>query len=211
MRNEHPPTWRYKMQRRKFVNNLLKFSTWIGLGVFCLFIVYGYKAGLFSSTESFREFILRFGMWSGLIFVLIQIAQVIVPIIPGAVSCVAGIIIFGPWVGFLYNYIGICIGSILVFLLSKKYGKDFVKGIIGEKSYNKYIGWIDRGRKFDTMFALAIFFPVAPDDLLCYIAGLTKMKLEKFVAIILLGKPMSIALYSLGLTSIGQYLLEFIK
>ncbi|GAA4293021.1 VTT domain-containing protein [Anaerocolumna aminovalerica] len=199
------------MQRRKFINNLLKFSTWIGLGVFCLFIVYGYKAGLFSSTESFREFILRFGMWSGLIFVLIQIAQVIVPIIPGAVSCVAGIIIFGPWVGFLYNYIGICIGSILVFLLSKKYGKDFVKGIIGEKSYNKYIGWIDRGRKFDTMFALAIFFPVAPDDLLCYIAGLTKMKLEKFVAIILLGKPMSIALYSLGLTSIGQYLLEFIK
>jgi len=150
-------------------------------------------------------------MWSGLIFVLIQIAQVIVPIVPGAVSCVAGIIIFGPWVGFLYNYIGICIGSILVFLLSKKYGKDFVKGIIGEKSYNKYIGWIERGRKFDTMFALAIFFPVAPDDLLCYIAGLTKMKLEKFVAIILLGKPMSIALYSLGLTSIGQYLLELIK
>lgn len=199
------------MQRRKFVNNLLKFSTWIGLAIFCLFIVYGYKAGLFSSTESFRDFILGFGMWSGLIFVLIQIAQVIVPIVPGAVSCVAGIIIFGPWVGFLYNYIGICIGSILVFLLSKKYGKDFVKGIIGEKSYNKYIGWIERGRKFDTMFALAIFFPVAPDDLLCYIAGLTKMKLEKFVAIILLGKPMSIALYSLGLTSIGQYLLELIK
>jgi uncharacterized membrane protein YdjX (TVP38/TMEM64 family) len=199
------------MQRKKLINNLLKFSTWIGLAVFCLFILYGYKTGLFSSAESFREFILRFGMWSGLIFVLIQIAQVIVPIIPGAVSCVAGIIIFGPWVGFLYNYIGICIGSILVFLLSKKYGKDFVKGIIGEKSYNKYIGWIDRGRKFDTMFALAIFFPVAPDDLLCYIAGLTKMKIEKFVAIILLGKPMSIALYSLGLTSIGQYLLSFIK
>jgi len=199
------------MQRKKLINNLLKFSTWIGLAVFCLFILYGYKAGLFSSAESFREFILRFGMWSGLIFVLIQIAQVIVPIIPGAVSCVAGIIIFGPWIGFLYNYIGICIGSILVFLLSKKYGKDFVKGIIGEKSYNKYIGWIGRGRKFDTMFALAIFFPVAPDDLLCYIAGLTKMKIEKFVAIILLGKPMSIALYSLGLTSIGQYLLSFIK
>lgn len=199
------------MQRKRFVNNLLKFSTWIGLLIFCLFIFYGYKAGLFSSTESFREFILGFGKWSGLIFILIQIAQVVVPIIPGAVSCVAGIIIFGPWVGFLYNYIGICIGSILVFLLSKKYGKDFVKGIIGEKSYKKYIGWIDRGRKFDTMFALAIFFPVAPDDLLCYIAGLTKMKIEKFVAIIILGKPMSIALYSLGLTSIGQFLLEFIK
>ena len=197
--------------RRKILNFLLKFSTWIGLIIFCIFIIYRYKTGLFSSTETFRKFILGFGIWSGLIFVFIQIAQVVVPIIPGAVGCVAGIVIFGPWIGFLYNYIGICLGSIIVFLLSKKYGKDFVKGIIGEKAYNKYIGWINRGRKFDTMFALAIFFPVAPDDLLCYVAGLTKMKLKKFVTIILLGKPASIAIYSLGLTTIGSYLLNLIK
>jgi uncharacterized membrane protein YdjX (TVP38/TMEM64 family) len=190
---------------------LIDLSTWIGLLVVCMFMVYGYKTGLFSSEETFRKFIESFGIWASIIFILIQVIQVIIPILPGAVGCVAGIIIFGPLIGFLYNYIGICIGSILAFMLSKRYGKPLVKGIIGERSYEKYIGWINRVKKFDTMFALAIFFPVAPDDLLCYIAGLTKMNLRKFTAIILLGKPMSIAIYSLGLNAIGHYLLAQIK
>ncbi|HEY5525923.1 MAG TPA: VTT domain-containing protein, partial [Clostridium sp.] len=77
-------------------------------------------------------------------------------------------------------------------------------------SYNKYIGWAHRGKKFDKMFAYAIFFPLAPDDLLCYIAGLTKMTLKKFATIILLGKPMSIAIYSLGIAAIGKYLISLI-
>jgi len=193
------------------MNKLINISTWIGMLAVGIFVFYGYKSGLFSSAESFRKFITGFGMWAALIFLLIQIIQVIIPILPGAVGCVAGIVIFGPWMGFVYNYIGICIGSIIVFLLSKRYGKRFVKGIVGEKAYDKYIGWIGRGKRFDNMFALAIFFPVAPDDLLCYMAGLSKMNLRKFVAIILLGKPMSIAIYSLGLTAIGRYLFTLIK
>lgn len=56
------------------------------------------------------------------------------------------------------------------------------------------------------LLRLTIFFPVAPDDLLCYIAGLTKMSLKKFVLIIFLGKPGSIFLYSLGLTGIMELL-----
>lgn len=176
-----------------------------------IFVVYGYKNGLFISIETFREFIAGFGIWAPLIFLLIQIVQVIIPILPGAIGCIAGVIIFGPWMGILYNYIGICIGSIMVFSLSRRYGQQFVKGIIQEKSYEKYIGWVDRGKKFDTMFAFAIFFPLAPDDLLCYIAGLTKMKLRKFVVIILLGKPLSIALYSMGMATIGRHLIALIK
>ena len=108
--------------------------------------------------------------------------------------------------GFVYNYIGISIGSILAFLLSKQYGRPFVRNIIGEKNYDKYIGWLSKGNGFDKAFAVAIFLPVAPDDLLCYIAGLTKMTLKKFTAIILLGKPGSILLYSLGLTGIMEVL-----
>ena len=92
----------------------------------------------------------------------------------------------------------------MAFLLSKHNGRPFVHHIIGEKNYNKYIGWLDKGKAFDKAFAVAIFLPVAPDDLLCYIAGLTKMSLKKFTCIILLGKPGSIFLYSLGLTGIME-------
>ena len=59
-----------------------------------------------------------------------------------------------------------------------------------------------RGMKFDILFTLAILFPGAPDDLLCLIAGLTPMSLKKFILILLLTKPFSLAIYSIGLTAI---------
>ena len=61
-----------------------------------------------------------------------------------------------------------------------------------------------RKRSLIKAFAAAIFFPVAPDDLLCYLAGLTEMRLGKFVLIILLGKPLSIFYTALDSTGIMQ-------
>lgn len=139
--------------------------------------------------EALLTFLRECGIWAPIIFVLIQILQVVFPIAPGAVGCLAGVVIFGPVWGFIYNYVGISIGSVLAFALSKQYGKPFVKRMIGEKNYRKYIGWMDKRRGFDFAFAVAIFLPVAPDDLLCFIAGLTKMSYKKFICIILLGKP----------------------
>ena len=45
---------------------------------------------------------------------------------------------------------------------------------------------------------------MAPDDFLCYLAGTTSMTWRRFTTIILLGTPLSIALYSLGLTVLFQ-------
>lgn len=184
----------------------LNICTAAGLIAMALFIWYGIRTGIFVSPEALEKFLGRFGLLAPVLFVLIQCIQVVIPILPGAVGCLGGVLIFGPVWGFVYNYLGISMGSILAFLLSKRYGRSFVRNMIGEKNYKKYIGWLDKGTAFDKGFAVAIFFPVAPDDLLCYIAGLTKMSLKRFVLIILLGKPGSIFLYSLGLTGIKQLL-----
>ena len=61
-------------------------------------------------------------------------------------------------------------------------------------------------KRFERLFALAIFFPIAPDDALCLMAGLTKMSVKKFTLIILLAKPASIYLYSLALIYGGTFL-----
>lgn len=185
---------------------LMNFCTIAGLIGMGFFIWYGVQNRIFVSKEALELFLQNCGAWAPVLFVLIQIVQVVIPILPGAIGCLGGVLIFGPFWGFVYNYVGICIGSILAFLLSKQYGRPFVRNIIGEKNYDKYIGWLNKGSGFDKAFALAIFFPVAPDDLLCYMAGLTKMRLKRFTAIILLGKPASIFLYSLGLTSIMELL-----
>lgn len=85
----------------------------------------------------------------------------------------------------------------------------FLKYVI-KKTYDKYIGWLDKGKKFDRFFAAAIFFPCAPDDILCMIAGLTSMTLKKFSMIIILGKPLALIAYSFGLSEVLKIIDHFI-
>lgn len=193
------------MERQK-TTVYLNLCTLLGLAGMACFIWYGVQNQIFVSAESLKHFLNQFGLFAPALFLVIQMIQVVLPILPGAVGCLGGVLIFGPVWGFVYNYIGISLGSILAFLLSKRYGRPFVRGIIGEKNYEKYIGWLEKGKAFDKAFAVAIFLPVAPDDLLCYMVGLTPMSLKKFATIIFLGKPGSIFLYSLGLTGIMEVL-----
>lgn len=167
-----------------------------------LFAVWGYHLGIFESQESLSHFIRQTGIWAPLIFTFIQLIQVVIPVLPGFVTCVVGAIAFGPVLGFFYSYIGICAGSILAFLIARKYGVGCVKKMIGESAYEKYIGWLEKGKTFPLLFTLAIFLPAAPDDILCFIAGLTNMSTKKFVAIILLGKPFVIILYCLAVAGV---------
>ncbi len=177
----------------------MKAATALGLAGAAAFMVYGWRSGIFSSREAMEAFLEPFGPGAPVMFILIQIIQVVIPILPGGISCLGGVVLFGPVRGFIYNYAGICVGSLLAFLLARQYGRPLVESMVSRSACEKYGRWLDNGKKFDRFFAAAIFFPVAPDDLLCYLAGLTKMSVKKFTAIIVLGKPASIALYSMGL------------
>lgn len=181
-------------------------ATVIGLIITGGLFYYGYAEGIFDSRESLRTFILGLGKPAVAAFILLQIIQVILPIIPGALTCIVGVIAFGPLFGLLYNYIGISIGSIGAYLIAKRYGKPLVQRMMNKKQFDKYSAWINKGKRFERLFALAIFAPVAPDDILCYMAGLTKMTLQKFTLIILLCKPASIAVYSIGLATVLNWL-----
>lgn len=199
-----------EMIQSRTTKNLMTASTIIGLILTGWFLLYAFQQGLFTSADALNLFLRRLGVAAPLAFILIQIVQVVIPIVPGGLTCAAGVLIFGPLYGFIYNYIGICIGSVLNFLLARQYGKPLVISLAGNDAYQKYAGWLEKGKKFDIFFALAIFFPVAPDDFLCLLAGLTKLSLKKFTMIILLGKPASIFLYSAGLTVILQTVIQWL-
>ena len=143
--------------------------------------LWAYQRGYFRSTAAFQEFIRQFGYWQMAIFVLIQIIQVVFPILPGGISCLGGVLLFGPLGGFLCNYIGICIGSLAAFGLAKYYGRPILGRLFSEKQIHKYDRWTRENGRFLKMFAAAIFFPVAPDDFLCYLAGTTEMTWKLYV------------------------------
>ena len=165
--------------------------------------------GVFTSPETLQIFLRGAGLWAPLIFVGIQVVQVVFPIIPGGLTCVAGVLLFGPAWGFLYNYVGICIGSCINFSLAKQYGRPFVERSVSEKMWGKYIKWLD-SPKFDLYFALAIFFPVAPDDFLCLLAGLTPMKFRRFRHDYSAGETPFLLAYSWGLATALSWLAQFL-
>lgn len=175
-----------------------------------IFMIWCYKMGFLTDREKMRAYFAEYPVWGDLLFIVFQAVQVVIPIIPGGVSTVAGVAIYGTVRGFIYNYIGICAGSIIVFLLAKKYGRDLMRRMFKQKLIDRYDKWTETNQRFKKMFAFAIFFPVAPDDYLCYLAGTTSMSLKTFVIIILLGKPASIFIYSMGVDMILQWLFGFI-
>ena len=185
---------------------LINFISIVGLGISIALTIYFINLGVFKDLDSLRGLVGDSIILGPIIFILIQILQVVIPIIPGGISTAAGVLIFGPYAGFIYNYVGSCIGSIIIFLLGRRYGKPFILSMISDKTYNKYIGWLDNQNRFEKLFALAIFLPVAPDDALCLMAGLTNISVKKFTWIILLAKPLSIFLYSMALIYGGHFL-----
>ncbi|MDO7872508.1 MAG: TVP38/TMEM64 family protein [Enterococcus casseliflavus] len=178
----------------------------IGLGLSIALTIYFINLGVFKDINALRGLVGNSVILGPIVFILLQILQVVIPIIPGGVSSAAGVLIFGPYLGFVYNYVGISIGSVIIFLLGRRYGKPFILSMISDKTYDKYIGWLDNQSRFEKLFALAIFLPVAPDDALCLMAGLTNMTVKKFTLIILLAKPASIFLYSMALIYGGTFL-----
>lgn len=177
--------------------NIFNIISVLMLVIFIILGYLGYRAGLFNSLDSFRTYILSKGKLAPLFFMLIQVVQIVLPVIPGGLTTVFGVIIFGAFWGFIYNYISICIGSILVFFISRNFGKSIVIRIFGKDTFEKYHHKIN-DKSYEKFFALAILFPVAPDDFLCYLSGLTDMSFKKFASIIFLFKGPSIFLYSMA-------------
>ena len=98
--------------------------------------------------------------------------------------------------GFIYNYVGLVLGSICSFLLSRKFGMSIINKLFKEKDIKKALDKINNS-KYDLIFFLIILLPGLPDDLFCYISGITKMSLKKFTLIILICKPLTLLVYSI--------------
>ncbi len=188
----------------------LRAASLCGLVICVVTAVWAWRMGFLTSQERLQALVAGCGAAGALVFMAFQAVQVVVPILPGGLGCLAGVLLFGAVNGFVYNYIGICVGSLMAFAIARSCGKPLLPLLFSEKTIAKYSAWTeDRGR-FSKLFAWAIFLPVAPDDFLCYLAGTTEMTWRRFTAIILLGKPFAIAMYSLGLTVIWQRLVAVI-
>lgn len=183
-------------------NKIIKIISIIIIISSVIFLFYGYRMGIFRSFETMQEFIQGFGYGGIIVFLFIQMSQVIIPIFPSAVGYLCGVVFWGPWMGFILNYVSIIIGSCVAFALAKIFGQGILHKLFSDKTIQKYEIWTDESKCFRNLFALAILLPIAPDDFLCYLAGTTNMSWKTFLMIILILKPFSLLAYSFGVYTV---------
>ena len=150
---------------------LMRAVTVLSLAACAAAAVYGYRMGIFTSVVALRRLIAGFGSGGALVFIAFQALQVVVPILPGGLGCLCGVLMFGAWKGFLCNYLGICAGSMAAFQIARHFGRPVLKSLFSDDLIKRYDIWTSAEGNFAKWFALAIFLPVAPDDYLCYLAG----------------------------------------
>ena len=144
-----------------------------------------------SNRDTLMEFVKSFGHWSVLVFFLIQFLQVLVAPIPATVTIAAGSLAFGFWLGSLISLLAIVAGSLVAFLLGRKFGYKMVAWIVGEDNLKKGLKLIKGKDK--AVITLMFLFPFFPDDLLCFVAGLTTMSFRYFAIMVTVSRIITVS------------------
>jgi len=103
-----------------------------------IILVWYFISSFLVDKESIRDIVSNYGIFSPLIFILIQITQNIVAPIAHQPLLMAGGFIFNPITGFFLNWIGTIIGTFLIVLISKKFGRPLVNKMVSDKIISKY-------------------------------------------------------------------------
>ncbi len=173
---------------------------WAGL------VVWGLRSGVLTSVASLQEFVAGFGLLAPLTFVLVGASESVFPVIPGSLTIVSAPVLFGPVLGSAAAYAATCLGSFAVFALARHVGRDLLTTRFRPATVARHLRWLDDPR-FPRWFALGIALPLAPDDLLCCLAGLSGMRTRTFVLVVLLLKPWGLLAYTFGVLTLLQHLL----
>lgn len=186
--------------------SLIRFTTIAGiiLTIIASFVIA--QSTYFRPGGGFNDLLLSLGLLAPVIFIIVQISQAVYPIIPMGLTNVIGNLVFGTWIGFLCNCIGMLIGSSINFYLGRRFGEHVVKAFISDEQYDKYISKLDDRKGFEKLLIIGFILPVFPDDIFCMISGMSKLTYKKFMTYVVLCRPISLFVFTYAWAEIIKWI-----
>jgi uncharacterized membrane protein YdjX (TVP38/TMEM64 family) len=160
------------------------------IAAFLVFIAYEYYGQHFRelrNPKNIKAIILSYGEYSLFAFLAMQIIQVVAFFIPGEVMQIAGGYIYGAFIGGILTLLGITLGSAIVYGISRRYGKPFIRKIISEKQLNFFDKLLRLGSVNYIVFLLYLI-PGIPKDVLAYICGISDITFKNFMLYSTIGR-----------------------
>ena len=160
-----------------------------------------------SEPERFRAWIGERGAWGVAAFMLLNILQVFVAVIPGGPFSMAAGYAFGPLWGTLVCLVATTSASVLVLLIVRRWGGAAVRFLCGKEP--EELAFFQKLDRVEWVFFLVFLIPGSPKDVLSYAAGLTKISVPSWIVINFIGRIPGILLSVLGGDRLlrGDYLL----
>ena len=137
-----------------------------------------------ANIEGIRELISRCGALGWIAFIaLFVLSSTLLCFIPGnsATFIAVSIILFGTLKGFIISTISVFMASSLMFLIGNTLGEKAAIKLVGKESLEKAQNLLDVKSKM--LLPLMFLFPIFPDDALCMVAGMTKMRYWYFALV----------------------------
>lgn len=142
--------------------------------------------------------------------IAVPMLESFVPVLPLVAILVTNAAAYGLWLGFLYSWAGVCIGSAIVFSLSRRFGKRFTHYIHRRFPKSKSLfRWIET-RGFTPLFVLSCF-PFTPSFLVNILSGLSNISPRIFMIAIFSGKAVMIFIVSLAGYDLASVIREPVK
>lgn len=184
--------------RDLFLKKRISWKTWLKIGltgaVIVAIIVYlawdiiakGPLTRFLMNRDQLVAAVESWGVFAPLLYIILQVVQTVVAPIPGQIVGSIGGFVFGVW-GILWTSIGTLIGCFIVFKIARRFGRPLLEKIFKKSSIERF-DFIINSKSASLALFLIFLLPGFPDDIICYIAGLTTIPIRKLMFIVLLGR-----------------------
>jgi len=141
---------------------------------------------LFGDQARVQAWIASFGPFGPLISASLNAAQVLLAPIPGQIVGLANGYLYGTGLGTLYSMLGLLAGTWLAMALARVFGRPLVLRVVNAVQLERW----DRiaARQGPWFFFLFFLIPGLPDDMLCFVIGLSPLPLGRMLVLALLGR-----------------------
>lgn len=193
--NQHPSV--HKSSLRRFLKSIPR-RTWlkilfaaIAAGLVVGYLVWDITArgpltSLLTNRDQLIAAVDSWGPFAPLLYIALQVVQIIVAPIPGQIVGSIGGFLFGIW-GILWTSIGTLIGCWIVFKLARRFGRPLLEKLFQPATIEKF-DFLINAKSASLALFLIFLLPGFPDDVICYIAGLTKLSVKRLMFLVILGR-----------------------
>lgn len=147
------------------------------------------------TLENIMKLIQEYRSFGPIPGIILPMLEAFLPFLPLFLFVMANVNAFGLWLGFLFSWLGACVGALIVFWIVRKYGrKRALRFLTKHQQVQKLMQWVER-RGFGPLFIL-LCFPFTPSAIVNIVAGLSKISKKQYMLAVMSGKFVMIFIVS---------------